>query len=105
MAFAVTPTSGDGPYTVTATVANSENIDGVNYYATVGTDVGVGSCPLEGSSNLWEQFSVDLLLNTGTRTTSYPNVPAGSCRTLSLRIMRVYDNSVVAVSSASIDNV
>ena len=105
MAFNVAPTSGDGPYIVTASISNSVVIDGVNFYADVRTSISENNCPLNGSADPWSAFNVDNLVNGGSVTTSYPNVPAGSCRAISLRIMRVSDDSVVDIATVFIDNV
>lgn len=105
MALSVAPTSGDGPYVVSADVSNSHSIDGIHYYATVETSVSGGNCPLSGSGEPWSAFNVGNLISGQSVTTSYPNVPDGSCRTISLRIRRVIDDSVLDISNVSIDNI
>ena len=105
MAFNVTPTSGDSPYVVAATVSDSVLIDGVNFYADVRTSISENICPLNGSSSPWSAFNVDNLINGGNVTTSYPNVPAGSCRAITLRILRVSDDYVVDIATVYVDNV
>lgn len=104
MAFSVTPTSGDAPYTLSASFVDTTYIDGVNYRVRVQSSVSVGSCPSIGTSEPLGVSQVNQLVVSGSTITN-PVVPAGSCRTFTLDILRLSDNSVVDSSSVSVDNI
>lgn len=104
MAFDVTPTSGAGPYTFTAVFDDPTFIDGVNYSISVRSSGAVGSCPQRGSAEPFPPADIATLLNTGSVTVTFV-IPAGSCRTFTLDVLRVSNNTSVANSSVSVNNV
>ena len=104
MAFSVTPTSGAAPYTLSAIVADSDKIDNVLYTATLRTSSNTGSCLPEGAATLLDSSVVASLLADGS--VEYGStVNPGSCRSITLRILRVSDNAVVSSSTVFVDNV
>lgn len=105
MAFSVTPTSGAGPYTLTAVIENNMNVNGVDYVATASSSDQVGSCPVEGIQNALSPTSVNTLVQNGVVVSGAPTVASGSCRTYTLNITRVADGVVISSSSTSVDNV
>ena len=105
MAFAVTPTSGDAPYILTADFANSHNIDGVNYAIEVRTSMREGSCPFDSAGSLLSASIVDSLLADGTVNSGFDTVDSGSCRVFTLRLRRLSDNMVLSRESVSVDNI
>lgn len=105
MAFTVTPTSGDAPYSLSATVDNSVNVDGVNYVASVTTEHAMGSCPLSGAGTPLTPTIVNSLINGETVVSGAPTVTAGRCRTYTLAITRLSDNVVVDSADAFVDNI
>lgn len=104
MAFTVTPTSGDAPYALSANIANSVNVNGVDYAASVTTTLSSGSCPASGSQFPLPANLVNLLVAGETVSSSYPTVPSGSCRALTLTITRVSDSVVIDSSTVTINN-
>ena len=106
MAFDITPTSGAAPYTLSAIIANSENIDSVNFVASVRTSQTVGVCPETATgAQLSEAQINDLIANGSTTVGVSTSVPEGSCRAFTLRITKVSNDSVIALSTVHVDNV
>lgn len=103
MAFDVTPTSGEAPYTFTANVENATLIDGVLYSASVMYSTSSESCPLVGNSTAWSSEQVNNLIFGDSRILNQ-NVNPNTCRTFTLEILRVSDSTVVASSNVSISN-
>ena len=104
MAFDVTPTSGEGPYTFTASYANKLGFDLGLYVTEFRTATNAGSCPLSNAVTTNTQPPADELLATGV-TISSANVPSGSCRRYVNLIRRVSDGVVVSQMFVNIDNV
>ena len=105
MAFTVTPTSGASPYIIQANIDQSYLVNGVDYSAAIMSSVGVGSCPTLGTTSpmpdsLLMQVVTGIAVNSGWST-----VPSGSCRTWTLTITNNSDNSIIAQSSVSVNNV
>lgn len=105
MAFTVTPTSGDAPYTLSAAIDNAFNVDGVNYVASVMYYNNTGSCSVSGTGTALNPTAVKTLVDSGSVVLNTSTIPDGNCRTLVLEITRMIDNVVISSSSASIDNV
>ena len=104
MAFSVAPTSGAPPYLLSAVIDKSAFVDNVYYRATLRASTSAGSCPLIGVENIFSQTQINTLVTTGNLSASSA-VPSGSCRTFTLQLLRVLDNSVVASSSVYVNNV
>lgn len=104
MAFAVTPTSGAGPYTLSADIDDITYIDGVHYTASVMSSILLGSCPVVGDETPLTPQQLDDIISHGNASTNV-GVASGYCRTFTLALSRVSDNVVVASSSVSVDNV
>lgn len=98
------PTSGEPPYTLSADINGAEFIDNVYYRASVRSSGATGNCPTRGTAAPLSPTSLNALIKTGT-TTSTLDVPLGDCRTYTLEIFDVSDNSLVAEASTSVDNV
>ena len=105
MAFAVTPTSGEGPFTYTASFANKLGFDLGLYSLEFRGGSAVGSCPASGISGTNVVAAVNSLLETGSWLSSGTVIPPGSCRTTSLIIRLVADGSIIEESLAQINNV
>lgn len=103
MAFTVTPTSGEAPYVLSADIDNLINIDGVHYRGFIGSGTAVGSCPAAGFTTL-PRVEREEFFESGSVTLT-DSVPPGSCRTFTLRIIRVSDEEEIAVSHINVDNV
>lgn len=103
MAFSVTPTSGDAPYTFTAQISDAVNIDGGRYTLLFQSTTAVGSCPPLGSSTN-VPGGVDALLATG-QSTDTVDVPAGSCRTYTLRIRDNELGTYISSENVQVSNV
>ena len=104
VAWAVSPITGNAPYTVTATFDKKNLIDNINYGFQVISAVNVGACntdPLAGSVQA-SLTSAILSSNTGQ---AMANVPAGSCRTYSGIITDLATGIVVSSMMASVNNV
>lgn len=104
MAFDVTPTSGEAPYLLTATIANAVNVDGVRYSMSVRSLVEEGSCPAFGNMSPLSQGDLDTLLAGGAVTTPYPTVPDGSCRAITLRLTRLSDGVGIQTETITVNN-
>lgn len=104
MAFDVTPTSGAGPYTFTASYADRLGIDLGLYAVMFTSSSSVGSCPTGGIGGSPDLVTASALYNTGTAVT-IADVPSGSCRRYSTYIRRLSDNAIVSQMSAFVDNV
>lgn len=103
MAFTVTPTSGAGPYVLSADIENSQNIDGLNFSAFLGSSNGVGFCQARGNTAFPSNL-LDLLVS-GQTVTVPTEVDEGNCRTFTLEIIRLSDNDVISFANALVDNV
>lgn len=103
MAFEVAPTSGGNEFIISANILNSSAIDNINYKATVCYSTASGSCPSTGSSTCHSQTVVDALVVTGSVTVPISVVPGGSCRTWTLNILQVSNDTVVDSSNAFVD--
>lgn len=104
VAFTVTPTSGEGPYTLSANISDSQYVDGVVFAAAIRYTSTVGSCPQTGSGVRLDPSQEAALVHTGSTISDVP-VPSGSCRAYTLRISRVSDGAVVAISTVHVDNI
>lgn len=99
----IVPDNGEGPYVLSADFTNSEYIDGVNYGLQVRLAQDEGVCPVAGSGNN-SPTSANELLEEGSVSFTTP-VPVGSCRTVTISIVRLFDNFVVSSSSSTISNI
>lgn len=104
MAFTVSPTSGAAPYTLSATVSDFVNVNGVDYVASVEGSSGVGSCPAMGVGSPLDPALVESLISGNSVELVIGTIPTGSCRTYTLRITRVSDGVVIASSNVSVNN-
>ena len=105
MAFTVTPTSGEPPYTFTADINSKMNIDNVHYALEFRTSTSTTSCPVGVQSGSNQLPPVNALLNTGTFIQNGGAVPVGSCKAHSLIIVDLSDNSVIDYMNVDIDNI
>lgn len=88
-----------------ANVEQFQIIDGVHYRATIASTRAIGSCPTLGittelSAPLVAQVLSGVATNSGMST-----VASGDCRTWTLTIYKVSDNSIFAQSSISVNNI
>lgn len=104
MAFTVTPTSGDGPYVLSAEIEGADLINGLYSMATVVNSVAVGSCPPRGSGPSLDRSIVDSLVAGNEVQLPTANVPSGSCRSFTLSIVRLSDNAIISSEIATVDN-
>lgn len=104
MAFQVTPTSGAGPFTYTAQLANTLGLDVGLYVAEVRALTSVGACPSDVLSAPNNENFANALVNNGTNVSSI-EVPSGSCRRTTFLLRRLSDNEIVSQLSVNIDNV
>lgn len=104
MAFDVTPTSGDAPYTLTATFVEPQLVDGVLYRAELRSNTQAGACPPAGAGVSNDAAGVASLLSTGVYVTPSETVPAGSCRRITFDIIRVADSVRVSRESVTVSN-
>lgn len=104
MAFTVTPTSGSAPYVLSATFGNKDSIDNVDYALELRTSVLVGSCFVGVATGNPIAGAASSLLNTGVSSVT-GSVPAGSCRTYSLIIRDLSNNSILASQNVNVNNV
>lgn len=103
MAFSVTPTSGAGPYTITAAFANKDSFNYSKYALTFSFSDGVGSCPSAGVATVLVAGGVSLLENGSF---VHPlDVASGSCRTYTVRIRDLETESLVQAMNATVNNV
>lgn len=103
MAFSVTPTSGEAPYTFTAEFNNQKLIDGVRYILQFRYSEGVGLCPSLGiSNNIF--VGIAPLLETGSYVTNAV-IPIGSCRAYTLSIKDNVNNVTYNNVTVTVDNV
>lgn len=105
MAFAVTPTSGEAPYTLSATLDYPESVNGVQYEAVVVYTTNVGSCPVTDLNQQLNQQTVNELLTSGSVVLNTSTIADGSCRAFELQITRLSDNVVISSERATIDNI
>lgn len=103
MAFAVTPTSGNAPYTFTASFSRKELIDGVNFGLTVRTSVQEDSCATVGTGTNSVMIAAALLAS-GSYVSGSTSVSSGSCSTYTARITNLITGEVVSISSVTVDN-
>ena len=103
MAFSVSPTSGAGPYTVSADFLNAVEIDGIRYQLEFRQQLLSGSCFTDVATSQNNQVVVDSLLSTGSYILQTP-VSAGACRTLSLIIRDVLKNVIIDYQNVYVDN-
>lgn len=100
MAFSVTPTSGEGPYTLDIGFDNKPLIDGINYSFRLRVQTANGSCPAPGTGTT-SLVSDDLLAN---ETVVLPtSVPPGSCNAYSAQILNA-QSVVISTQTVFIDN-
>lgn len=104
MAFTVTPTRGANPYILNADVDNFSVINGVHYRATVSSTRATGSCPALGVSSAMNANAVAQLVSGVPVDTGASTVATGDCRTWTLTIIKVSDNSIIDQSSVSVSN-
>lgn len=104
MAFTVTPTSGAGPYTYTSEITNKEQFAAGFFRLEFASLTSTTSCPTDFAGGAVNQVASDALLNTDeyTRPTA---IPAGSCNTAVLRVVRIADNVIIDYVLASINNI
>lgn len=102
MALTVTPTSGDGPYTLSIEVARKDVVDGVYFALEARSSMAASVCPVAtGAPN---PNITNSLIMQGFYI--WPNnVPAGSCRVFKVDIVNVDTSEVVSTQSVSIDNI
>lgn len=103
MAFSVTPTSGVGPYTLTATFLNKNSIGGLTYGLEVRSTVLQGECFVGVSEGNNSANLVNSIIETGTGTIS-TNVANTYCRVTSLIIRNKVTGDVVDYENIIIDN-
>ena len=103
MAFDVTPTSGDSPYDFTATFDSRVSLDHDRYSLSLQSSEAEGSCPALGTSVSLGNGATSLL-ETGAYST-LNSVPAGSCRTYTLRIRDHVTNTYTSVASVQVTNI
>lgn len=103
MAFDVTPSSGAGPYTLTASFANASLLDGVTYALELRASIQDVSCNTGMSEGTNQPGAVQSLLDTGSHVAEQPVNPT-LCRTYSLIIRDVVNNTVIQFTNAYIDN-
>lgn len=104
MAFDVTPTSGAGPYTFTASYVDTLGIELGLYVTEFRSTTAAGLCPGPESSGTNSPASALDLLNTGTVVLT-SSVPAGSCRRFVNLVRRVSDNVIVSEMDVYVDNI
>lgn len=97
------PTSGEQPYTLSATFFGPSLIDGLNYELKLVFSTQTGSCPILGTAVELSQNALNTLLSSGSFTT-INSVSVGGCRTYTLSILRVSDGAVIDSANAYVDN-
>ena len=103
MAFSVAPTSGTGPYQMSAEFYNIADLDGVNYALELRATNTEGSCDMDVSSGQNQPPGVDALLANGVYQIGAP-VPSGSCRTYSLIVRDLSDGTIISSENVYLDN-
>lgn len=103
MAFDVTPTSGDGPYTFTAEFLNKNAFDFGYLLRFSESEPAVGACPPPASATLVIPSTAANLLENGVATRS-ANVPAGECRTYKIEV-RDASGAVLDMQFVSVSNI
>lgn len=103
MAFEVTPSSGSQPYLFTVAFDN-KHLFGNDFAFEFAQVTDVGFC--SNDYNLGNNAPVIAvpLFETGSYTWSSTSVPAGSCRSVIVRVRRLSDNSIVQGIVQTIDN-
>ncbi len=99
-----TPSSGSQPYVYRISFANKNIIDGVVYDFEFRTQTATGLCPVGLLTNPTNPTITPIMLQD-EEFTSASNVPAGVCRTIEGRIVRVSDGAIVSVMQAFISNI
>ena len=105
MAFSVTPTSGVGPFVLSANIANSAFIDNINYRASIVSDQAIGSCPALNAGAVLPPSVVNTLIAEGSVVLADLVIPSGSCRSYTLRLFTVEGAVLLQSSYATINNV
>lgn len=103
MAFDVTPADGAGPYNFTATIASAMFIDNEEYSISLRSSEAVGSCPAQGTSTPSAAGAAALLTNGVFVTTA--SVPIGSCRSYTLSIRDIVNDTVISSETVQISNI
>lgn len=96
-------TSGVAPYTLTVQILNKSLIDNVVYRLEARALTQVGVC----STNTFPGTVSNPITNALMANNQYTNgttVPSGSCYAVTVRVVRVADNSVVNFMTANISN-
>lgn len=101
MELTVTPSSGDGPYILSADIFNKSVIDGVRYDLLAYSQSAVGECPIPTSSP--NTIVRDSLLYQGFFSRNQ-SVPVGSCNVYKVDIVDLATSDIVSTQSVSIDN-
>lgn len=104
MAFTVTPTSGAGPYVLSASFDNISSIDFVNFSLEIRSANDTESCFLGVATGTNVPSLVANLLNTGESVLS-SSVPVGTCNTRSLIIRDLSTDTVIDSQNIYIDNI
>lgn len=104
MAFDVTPSSGASPYVFNVSFDNAVNF-GSAYSFEFAQVTDVGFCSNDYTLGNNAPAIADELLSTGTYTWSTTSVPAGSCRSVIVRVRRLSDNSIIQGMIGTIDNI
>lgn len=99
------PTSGALPFTLTASFSDKPNFYLGRYGLFLYQSTTAGSCPGLVSTGSSLNEIAEALLNNGEYIVTAGGVPAGSCKTYSLVVKNLDNNSVVSSATASVDNV
>ena len=100
----MTPTSGDAPYTFTAEIKNKDSINFVRYGLEYRVSSSTTACPTGSQTSANVPIVANSILSNGFYVQEGNSVPAGTCRTGSLIIRNLTDNSIVDFKNISIDN-
>ena len=103
MAFNVTPTSGDGPYTFTAEFLNKDAFNFGYQLRFSESEPAVGACPPPASASLVIPSIATGLLANGTANRASV-IPDGECRTFKIEV-RGLSNEVLDMQYVSVSNI
>lgn len=98
------PSNGNPPYVLTAQWLNKSLIDDVNYKLEARLQTTPGSCLINTFPGAVNANVTNALKNTSSYTYNIL-VPNGSCVAVTVRIVKISDNSVISQLTAHINNI
>lgn len=105
MAFDVTPTSGEVPYTYTSSFLNKDAFSTGFFKLELKSLTQSGSCAPPGDTGIENIAGANALLANDVYVKVTQSVPNGSCRQSNLIVRDLRTNEVVSIMSVTISNV